>query len=400
MRFSLPSITIFSIFLGGLLPSSVLAYTRKSLIMIASSDADDSFPSGTRREFGFGEGAFCGIELTKDGNLVVQSLIYRSGSDRWVTKWESGTAHANPAESYYLHLQNRHGNLVIYEGKNLSNLRVIWSAQTAKIGTEKLYITDLCDLILEGDDQRADWSTVGSTFRPTTVPSQPPSSKPSFVPTTVPSLIPSTVPSKSPSANPSARPSGSPSDSPSVSPSNSPSASPSDAPSVVESEIPSDTPSSFPIVLPSDSPSLSPSASPSNSAFPSSSPSIRPTEQRNTLASQDESSSPTMSDVPSSTPTTVWTESIILAPSAPPSSNLINADNSTVTTLATLAPTIISVTSAPTIIVATPAPTNAPNTLAPTGNTTSLAIANAKLQEEGNSADIVGQETLEQEGSS
>lgn len=155
---------------------SSFAHARnKALLMIASSDPDDVLPSGYRTEIDFGDHE-CAVELTTDGNLVVQKS---RGGGAWTTKWESGSGDGdgNATRSYYVHLQERHGNLVIYEGETTASSpkRAVWSTNTGRQGTVKLYVTGSCDLQLEGRDQKIDWTTAALISAPSLSSSAAPS---------------------------------------------------------------------------------------------------------------------------------------------------------------------------------------------------------------------------------
>lgn len=86
------------------------------IVMMASSHPLDSMISGTTYEFSFDEEGStsnqCSMELTEDGNLVVRS--YNSLNDSWDLKLESMSGEREEeAQSYCLHLQKNHRNLVL-----------------------------------------------------------------------------------------------------------------------------------------------------------------------------------------------------------------------------------------------------------------------------------------------
>ena len=267
--FSLAVITLLSIGLP-------YSYAEKILVMINSADTDDIITSGRRHEYSFSGGEKCSLELTQNGNLEVSSyhLVYRE----WDLAWQSNSMKDNSAgTSFYLHLQKRTGNLVIYQGKHdtSDDRQPIWSSETINDGVNKLYINHNCILTLEENDGTVEWRTTALTRHPTLVPSFNPSYLPSLLPSRIPSSIPSHRPTSIPSSVPSLAPSFSPSSAPSSELSNLPSSIPSIQPSIVPSYIPSLVPSVSPSIFPTSSaPTLNPSLN--SSSIPSSSPTNSP----------------------------------------------------------------------------------------------------------------------------
>lgn len=101
----------------------------KVLIMTTSSDVWSFIPSGRIYQYIFGDRDDhheCRLELTHDGNLLVQSLSSsfsssNSSTNNWGTVWKSPlnattTNSIQETSSYFLYLQKKDGNLVIDQG--------------------------------------------------------------------------------------------------------------------------------------------------------------------------------------------------------------------------------------------------------------------------------------------
>jgi len=264
------------------------------VVMYSSSRPVDVWTSGTRNEYSIGGELACSMELTIDGDLVVE--YYNEPTDEWYPKWDSKSSNSNTlenadtidteADEYYLHLQKNNGNLVVYKGYPTYAKRedAIWASNTGRKDVKKLSMNDSCDLILEADDGTVEWTTEGRsavrrrwTWAPTSEPSVEPSVNPSAHPTDEPSVKPSPLPSLLPSSIPTLKPSYIPSDSPSLEPSTFPSVSPSRSLEPSLSEIPTSFPSSS--VSPSSEPSGSPTVVLTNSPtiIPTSVPTLYPT---------------------------------------------------------------------------------------------------------------------------
>jgi len=181
------------------------------VVMYSSSRPVDVWTSGTRNEYSIGGELACSMELTIDGDLVVE--YYNEPTDEWYPKWDSKSSNSNTlenadtidteADEYYLHLQKNNGNLVVYKGYPTYAKRedAIWASNTGRKDVKKLSMNDSCDLILEADDGTVEWTTEGRSAtkrRVTFSPTSEPSANPSATPTTLePSAEPSVSPSRS-----------------------------------------------------------------------------------------------------------------------------------------------------------------------------------------------------------
>jgi len=225
------------------------------VVMYSSSRPVDVWTSGTRNEYSIGGELACSMELTIDGDLVVE--YYNEPTDEWYPKWDSKSSNSNTlenadtidteADEYYLHLQKNNGNLVVYKGYPTYAKRedAIWASNTGRKDVKKLSMNDSCDLILEADDGTVEWTTEGRsavrrrwTWAPTSEPSVEPSVNPSAYPTDEPSVEPSSFPSVEPTVIASLEPSAIPS----ASPSRSLEPSLSETPTLYPTKVPSLTP--------------------------------------------------------------------------------------------------------------------------------------------------------------
>jgi len=387
------------------------------VVMYSSSRPVDVWTSGTRNEYSIGGELACSMELTIDGDLVVE--YYNEPTDEWYPKWDSKSSNSNTlenadtidteADEYYLHLQKNNGNLVVYKGYPTYAKRedAIWASNTGRKDVKKLSMNDSCDLILEADDGTVEWTTEGRsavrrrwTWAPTAGPSVSPSSNPSAFPSIVPSMSPSFKPSAPPSSIPTLNPSLQPSNIPtavlSLLPSGSPSTSPSTVPSIQSSTsptfMPSSSPSTNPTLIPSNSPSSifssSPSFTPSIglSSLPSLlvSPTLSPfSYSKPTSRSKDDE--PSMSPSDSFVPTSIPTSAHTLHPSAKevsvsPTNSTYNFPSNIPSSSSSLLPTNSSYSytpsSAPTMYLSK---SMHPTTLKPTDSTQTPTISNDML---------------------
>jgi len=273
------------------------------VVMYSSSRPVDVWTSGTRNEYSIGGELACSMELTIDGDLVVE--YYNEPTDEWYPKWDSKSSNSNTlenadtidteADEYYLHLQKNNGNLVVYKGYPTYAKRedAIWASNTGRKDVKKLSMNDSCDLILEADDGTVEWTTEGRSAvrrRWTWAPTSEPSVEPSLEPSSLPSVEPSSIPTSEPSVNPSLEPSS--------------------YPSVEPSSIPTPIPSEVPSVYPTIEPSIEPSS------FPSAEPSIIPTLKSSSMPSIPSSPLPSVeqSSIPTSVPTLYPTKMLSLTP--------------------------------------------------------------------------------------
>lgn len=169
--------------------------TRKT-VMIASSRDNSIFLSGTKYEYTFNKGSgvsfICSVELTQNGNFVVNS---HTPSNEWQLKWQSNSGEEgnSVAQSYYIHLQKNFGNLVIYRGDPHCSDKpdVLWSTlgqRTARL----LTISEDCDLYLQKRDGTDIWTTSDSIGTVSLTPTLSPSKDSTgfYFETKTPSLAP------------------------------------------------------------------------------------------------------------------------------------------------------------------------------------------------------------------
>lgn len=184
----------------------------KHLIMIPSTKAADSIPSGRSLEIEFVNNKICALTLENDGDLVMKT--FNRVTNQWEVEWRSMSNQNNVSgTSYYLHLQ-ANANLAIYEGiPNNAIGQPIWSSGTQHTDAKKLYITDSCRLIME-DQGVVVWTT--DSFHELDPPFM------GAPPVPLPTVSPTMAPTRSPTESPTRQPTRSPTESPTRQPTRSP----------------------------------------------------------------------------------------------------------------------------------------------------------------------------------